>query len=109
MKTNKIKTFKSHKTTIKTSIHTPANKSKFRAPLAEIQDTLNTLRATEIQDTLNTLRATRKYIIRSQSLINDDELLEVDSLRRLICMLHTKTAVARQAYGRLRPVYAKSP
>ncbi|WP_412499577.1 hypothetical protein, partial [Shewanella indica] len=28
--------------------------------------------------------------MRSQSLINDDELLEVDSLRRVICVLHTK-------------------
>ncbi len=64
---------------------------------------------TNIQDILNTLRAMRKHIIRSQLFINDDEILEVDSLRRLICVLHTKTAVAKQACSRLKPVSAKSP
>ncbi|MFV7762614.1 hypothetical protein ACNPKZ_18920 [Shewanella algae] len=67
------------------------------------------LAVTNIQDILNTFRATRKHIIRSQLFINDDEILEVDSLRRLICVLHTKTAIARQANGRLKPVAAKSP
>ncbi len=62
-----------------------------------------------IQDILNTLRAMRKHIIRSQLFINDDEILEVDSLRRVICMLHTKTTIARQANGRLKPVAAISP
>ncbi|BCV59275.1 hypothetical protein TUM17384_32200 [Shewanella algae] len=70
---------------------------------------LNEPIATNIQDILNTLRATKKQINRSQLFINDDELLEVDSLRRLICEVHTKTAVAKQACSRLKPVSAKSP
>jgi hypothetical protein len=62
-----------------------------------------------IQDIQNTFWASRKHAAGCQSLINNDGFLEVDSLRREICEVHTKTAVAKHANGRLKLVYAKSP
>ena len=62
-----------------------------------------------IQDIQNTFWASRKHAAGCQSLINNDGFLEVDSLRREICEVHTKTVIVRHACGRLKPVSVKSP
>ncbi len=46
--------------------------------------------------TSKTLSELQGSSLQGQSLINNDVFLEVVSLRRVICMLHTKTAVTRQ-------------